>query len=106
MKKLKNKKIHILIVIYVILIIVELFFFVPYHWIQVFRSEQNVPHSVIIGSGYTTMADISSDNAYLWKVHDANDGKKVNTPQLLINVSITTVVAIAIYLLLRKNENV
>ena len=98
MLKNKIKKIHILIVVYVILIITELFFCVPYHSIQIFKSKQNVPHTEIIGSGYTTMADIQDSYAFVY-LDDMNLGKVVNTPQVLINVSITTLLAAAIYFL-------
>lgn len=105
MKKLRLEKTHFLIAIYIILIATELFFYVPYHSIQVFLSKQNVPHTEIIGSGYTTMADITRDDTYIEKNKNISDvGKKVNTSQIFINVSITTVLAVAIYFLLPKKE--
>ena len=100
MKKIRNKKIRNLIVVYIILIIVELFFFVPYHSIQIFRTNQNVPHTEIIGNGYTTMSNIARDYVYFYGNDSTSRmGKIVNTPQLFMNVSITTIVAAAIYVL-------
>jgi hypothetical protein len=90
---------RILIAVYAILIVTELFFCVPYHKIQTLKSEQNVPHVVTIGSGYTTMYDVANDTAHIGSI-----GKIVNTPQLLINVSITTFLAVAIYFLLRQQK--
>ena len=105
-KKSKFKKIHILIAVYIILIVTELFFCVPYNRIQIFISNQNVPHSEIIGSGYTTMNDISNDNAYVRINNKTTSGKTVNTSQLFMNVSITTALAIVIYFLIKKSEEI
>ena len=106
MKKTKSKKTHILVAVYIALIIIELFFCVPYHRIQTFVSVQNVPHTEVVGSGYTTMLEISNDDARYKGEHYSNTGKKVDTPQLFMNVSITTVLAIAIYLIQHKKEKV
>ena len=104
MKKTKTIKTYILVVAYVTLIIIELFFFVPYHSIQIFRTKQNVPHTEIIGSGYTTMAEIERNRAFIQGTNISNMGKKVNTPQLFMNVSITTVLAVGLYFLLLKKD--
>lgn len=106
MDKIKNNKSHILVAVYVFFLIIELFFYVPYHNIQMFVSRENVPHTEIIGSGYTTMNDITTDNAYVKNRLSSETGKMVNTPQLFLNVSITTVLAIVIYFLLQKDEKV
>lgn len=95
---------HIFLAVYVVLIIIELFFYVPYQNIQVFTSNQNVPHTEIIGSGYATMTDITNDNAYVGKIRSAATGKLVNTQQLFINVSITTIAFVAVYLFFLKSE--
>lgn len=98
---LKNKieKIHILIATYIVLIIIELFFCVPYHNIQIFKSSQNVPHTEITGSGYSTIFDIADSDAYIYEHENTRSGKKVNTPQIFINISITTALSVAIYFL-------
>lgn len=98
---LKNKieKIHILIATYIVLIIIELFFCVPYHNIQIFKSSQNIPHTEIIGSGYSTIFDISDSDAYVFSNRDTSTGKRVNTTQVFINISITTALSVAIYFL-------
>ena len=106
MKKSEFKKTHILVAVYVFFLIIELFFYVPYHNIQMFVSRENVPHTEIIGSGYTTMDDITTDNAYVKNRLSSETGKMVNTPQLFLNVSITTVLAIVVYCLLQKDEKV
>ena len=105
MKKIKINKTYILVAVYVTLIIIELFFCVPYHRIQIFRTNQNVPHTEIVGSGYATMFEISDDDARIVS-RNSNTGKIVNTPQLLMNVSITTALAVAIYFLLQKKETI
>ena len=107
LKNINFKKTHILITVYVILIVTELFFYVPYHKIQVFRSNQNVPHTEIVGSGYATMINIEwSAATFSQSSAKSNVGKRVNTPQILINVSVTTVLAVAIYFLLKENEKI
>lgn len=83
-----------------------MFFCVPYHKIQVFVSSQNVPHTEIIGSGYATIFEISDDDARFRGYDYSNTGKKVNTPQLFMNVSITTALAIAIFFFLQKKETI
>lgn len=105
MGKIKIYKKHILIAAYVVLIIVELFFYVPYHSIQIFKSQQNVPHTQITGSGYATMTNITYNKAQLKNNERAKAGKRVDTSQLFMNVSITTIIFIALYVLLLKNEN-
>lgn len=104
-KKNRFKRTHILVAIYVAFIILELFFCVPYHKIQVFASSQNVPHTEIVGSGYATMYEISDDDARIVS-RNSNTGKIVNTPQLFMNVSITTFLVVAIYFLLQKKETI
>ena len=99
------KKMRILIAVYAILIVTELFFCVPYHEIQIFRTKNNVSRTEIIGSGYATMDDIKWDYAYISSNrYTSEPGKIVDTPQLLINVSITTFLAVAIYFLLRQQK--
>lgn len=105
-KKSKFKKIHILIVAYIILIITELFFCVPYHSIQIFKTNQNVPHTEIVGNGYATMEEISNDRVNMVYRDKIGSGKIVDTSQLFMNVSITTALAVAIYFLMKKNEEV
>ena len=101
MRKLKKTK--ILIATYIILIITELFLCVPYHKIQLFKSKQNVPHIEIIGSGYTTMYDITNDDARILS-GSTGTGKIVNTSQIFMNIAITTFLAITIYFLLRQRK--
>ena len=97
--KIRINKIHILIAAYVFALIMELFCFVPYEKIEVFRSEQNVPHTEIIGSGYTNIVDIGKDDATVEGNAWTAIGKITDTPQLAINVSCTTLIFIAVYFL-------
>ena len=107
MNKKKNKKIWFLVIVYIILIVTELFYFVPYHSIQIFRTQQYKPYTEIVGSGYASMDDIRWDKVNDWKNgYTSRVGKIVNTPQLIINVSLTTLLAAAIFFLLQKNEKV
>ena len=105
MEKSGIKKTHILIAVYIFLIVIELFFYVPYHKIQIFITENNVPHTEIIGSGYATMEDIEYDKALTGTVSKSRTaGKRVDTLQLFINVSITTIVAVGLYFILQKSK--
>lgn len=106
MNKIRMKKTHILIVVYIILIVTELFYFVPYHDIDIFISNQNVPHTVITNCGYMTMDDMRYNYRQFDNKRNIISDRVVNTPQLIINVSITTLLAAAIFFLLQKNEKV
>jgi hypothetical protein len=103
MDEIKIKKTYILVAVYIALIVIELFFYVPYHKIQIFVSDQNVPHTAITGSGYSTIFDIADSDVYVYR---KASGKRVDTSQIFINVSTTTIVAAAIYFLLRKNRRI
>lgn len=106
---MKNKitKSHILIAVYAILIITELLFCVPYNRIEVFRSEQNVPHIEIIGNGYTSILEIRNDVASVEGKEWTATGKRVDRLQLLINITLTTLIAAALYFIFpfRKKTN-
>lgn len=107
MKKNRFKKTYILIAAYILLIIIELFFCVPYNRVQIFISTQNVPHTEVVGNGYSTMSEIGLE--YTQK-YGRNEGrmsaKQVNTPQLFMNISITTFLAVAMYFILQKDEKI
>ena len=107
MNKNRFKKTYILIAAYILLIIIELFVCVPYNKIQIFISTQNVPHTEIVGNGYSTMSELGLE--YTQK-YGRNEGRmsatRVNTPQLFMNISITTILAVAIYFLLQKDEKI
>lgn len=103
--KCKNNKIMIVIALYAVILLSELLFFVPYEKIEIFRSEQNVPHITVIGNGYTDIFSISKDNAVLQNKDRTATGKRVNTTQIITNIFATTVIAAAVYFLYtHKNE--
>lgn len=108
--KKKATKTRFFIAVYIILIIIELFFCVPYHEIQIFITENWVPHTEIVGSGYAPMPDISRDEASIrisrLKSNELNTsyGKIINTAQLFLNVSITTIIFATIYWIFIKNK--
>ena len=105
MRKIRTKKTHILITVYIILLVTELFFYVPYHSIQIFRTQQYKPYTEIVGSGYASMEHIESNKVeWMKNGYTSYVGKRVNTPQLFMNVSVTTVLAIGIYFLIQKKE--
>lgn len=91
---------HTLIVIYAIMLVIELLCCVPYERIEIFRSEQNVPHTEIIGSGYSSIIEISSNDAYMYSNQSTSSGKRVNTPQLATNLIVTTFVMAVLYFML------
>ena len=97
--KIRINKVHILIAAYVFALIMELFCFVPYEKIEVFRSEQNVPHTEIIGCGYASIFDIEKDDSTVECNAWTATGKRTDASQLAINVSCTTLIFIAVYFL-------
>ena len=96
--KNKSKKTVALIIVYVILVVAQLFLCVPYNAIVVSLTKQNVLYSEVVGSGYSTLSDIQYDRANFIR-DDYDYGKKVNTPQLAVNLTITTIVVSAMYFL-------
>ena len=103
--KMSVKK-AMLIIVFGTLVVIESFFLVPYHEIQVFRSKQNVPHIEIVGSGYATIEDINFDNAVLVGNASSNTGSKVNGAQLFVNLFITVVSFGIIYFFMNKRDSV
>lgn len=101
---MKNKK-YIFIVVYIILIIIELFFYVPYERIEIFRSNQNVPHTEIIGNGYSTIFDIADSVAFIDDREYTASGKRVDAGQLVTNILSTTIAALYIYLIFIYSYN-
>lgn len=104
-KKSTNFIKKLFIITYIVFIIVELLFFVPYDKVEIFISKQNVPHTEVIGSGYATMSDITQNEAVTDDKKENAVGKRVNTTQLITNISITTIMAIFIYFFLIRNLN-
>lgn len=98
---MKNKtyKTYILIGVYVLLLIVELFLYVPYEKIEVFRSKQNVPHTQVVGNGYASIQIIQNNSATIDGDEWTTTGKRLDSSQVIINVSITTALAVIIYFL-------
>ena len=82
-----------------LLLIVELLCFVPYQRIEIIKSKQNVPHTEIIGNGYSTIIEISNSYAKFYGNSQTATGKRVDTPQIILNAVLTTLVAAAIYFL-------
>ena len=99
--KRKITKAIILIAAYALLMIVELFFYVPYERIEVFISKQNVPHTEIIGNGYASLSYI---DGYPSKEKTSIEAKRVDVPRLLTSVTATTLVAAAIFFLFIIND--
>lgn len=95
--KIKINKLYVFIAAYVIVLLIESFLCVPYERIEIFRSNQNVPHTEITGSGYATLSDISSDSVVMGNSGFNATGRRVDTSQVLINLVFTTIVFVAIY---------
>lgn len=94
-----KKKKYTFICTYILLLIIELFFYVPYEKIVIFLSDKNVPHTEIIGNGYETLDDIRYDNVFPINNGKTATGKRVDSGQLLINLSATTIIALFVYLI-------
>ena len=86
-----------IVVIYILFLVIELTCLVPYQKVQVFVSEQNVPHTEVIGSGYTSLVSIADDDAALWNNKKSAIGKIVDTQRLTMNIVLTTLSAVALY---------
>lgn len=104
---MKNKALTCTIITYVILIGVQMFLFLPYNVVEIFVTEQYVPHETVIGSGYSTIFDIATNTAELPSrvnhssktgLIERKTGKVINVSQLLINLTFITLGAGAFYL--------
>lgn len=102
MKKIftKIKLPHILLFAYIIALVIEVFFCVPYNRFETFLSEQNVPHTVIIDSGYSPISDINYNRAS-WR-NGSIKISRVNIPQLVINIVVTSIVTAIFYFVLTR----
>ncbi len=96
---MKNKK-YVFIGVYILLTIIELFFYVPYEKIEIFRSDKNVPHTEIIGNGYMPLDEIRHDKAWLADNKRTATGKRVDSRQLVTNLFMTTISALYMYFIL------
>ncbi len=104
--KIRINRLYIFIAAYVVVLLAELFLCVPYEKIEIFRSNQNVPHIAITGSGYASLSNIASDSAFMGNGNLIAAGKRVSTSQLLTNLVFTTIVFVAVYfMLLHKKRN-
>jgi hypothetical protein len=64
-----------------------------------------VPHTEIIGNGYTSIVEIENDTAQFYEnKYTSNEGKIVNTSQIAINVSITSFLAAGTYLFFMRRK--
>ena len=100
---MKNKK-YVFIGMYILLVIIELFFYVPYEEIEIFRSDQNVPHTEIIGNGYMSLDEIRKDKAWLADNKRTVTGKRVDSGQLVTNLFMTIVSALYMYLIIYSGD--
>lgn len=90
---LKNK---IATFLYSLLIFIELFFCVPYNYVEITLSKQNVIHSQIIGGGFASLFEIFNTTAHVTKSDPVDTFFKINTSMLFAIITLTTVVFIAI----------
>ena len=97
---MKFKKIGILVLfaIYVITTLHLMIYFVPYEEAIVYLSKQNVLHREVIGNGYASIYEISDSET---KVGNGSGirSKTVDTPQLITNIVLSTIIAGATYFL-------
>ena len=89
----------LLLVVWIVLLVAELIYFVPCKKMIMRISNDGVTHFHSIGNSYASIFEIEES----FKVNEKNTKqatcKTVDTPQLITNVSLTTIVAGAIYLL-------
>lgn len=104
MKKIgrRNKiKAILAFILYISLIIFQSAYLIPYTVTRTYVSEQNVPHTVIIGKEY-------SDYDCTWRDTDKSGNvtsKMIDRPALMIQFVITTLAAFLFYHFIRTKEN-
>ena len=103
---LRNLSKFLLLIVWVALLVIQMIYFVPYKRTYLRLSDDGVSHSTITGNGYASLLEIEES----FKVNE-KDGKvayckTIDTPQLAINLSLTTIVVGAMYFLfIFKKEN-
>lgn len=106
--KIANKIIlFVIFVAYVIALVFQMIYFVPYEKVATFISAQNVPHTIVMENGYTSIIDGIDDrytsiaeleqDEYLQSEKGTIISKRIDTAQIVTNVIVTTLIAGAIY---------
>lgn len=96
---MKTIKSLALIAVYIILIISEIFMYVPYEEITIYVSRQNVPHTEITGNGYSSMKEIENFETIKNKKENSTTERRVDNAQLRNNIAVTTIIALLLYFL-------
>lgn len=91
--------------VYITLLIVESVFIVPYNSVMGAKLKDGALETIIIGSGYSSMFEIESNSIRFPATTKLSNGRIVNTNQLLINLSITTLAFVAACYLLKSGES-
>lgn len=117
-----NMRNRIIPILYIIVLIVQIFFFVPYGKYEVHVSKQNVPHSEIIITEYNSLlwdteeaSEIENNKTFSSRFgysssknyfeYDEYIKYKMNIPQLAIQLFATTLIFLALHLIVKKQIN-
>lgn len=96
----------ILLVVYVIAIVLQMIYFVPCEKLYLVLSDNNTSHATVTGNSYNSIFEI--EKSFKPKEDNGRHAycETIDTPQLAINLSFTTIVAIATYFLfIFKKDN-
>jgi hypothetical protein len=96
----------ILIIVYVAVLVLQMVYFVPYEEMMVKKSNNNELTQCVVGNGYTSLLKL--ENTFVIEDEYVNQAscKHIDSPQLVVNVTLTTIIATAIYFMfIHKTKN-
>lgn len=81
----------VIVLVYIALMVAETRYVVPYERVEIFTSNQNVPHTEVLESGYTTYKNaLSKPIKAIKNRKDQSTGTRINNKQLTVNLLSTT----------------
>lgn len=114
---LQNISKWILIITFVAILItsliLQMMYFLPYEKVAILISAQNVPHTIVMETGYTSLTELQNDTYdSVYEVEKIKEfdivSKRINTSQLATNIALTTgiltIIYLAIYFLFLYNK--
>lgn len=96
---LRKLSTFLLFTAWIALLVAQMIYFVPCKKMYLVLSDDNVSHATVVGNGYASIFEIEES----FKAQEGNGRhascKTIDTPQLAINVTLTTILTGAIYFL-------
>lgn len=106
-----NMRNKIIPTLYIVVLLIQILFFVPYGKYTMFTSSQNVPHTELVSTKYDSIFEDYYNEYGLTKDKELSNNKntvfyfyKLNIPQFAVQIIITTLIFGSLYLITYKNK--